>query len=135
LTVLEMVTEFAVAMGQPVAAPLNERLLRMRGRLIAEEAAEVNEALEFMDEELDNGAYLTASKADVAKELADLIYVVYGMAATFGIDIDEAVRRVHASNMSKLGPDGKPVYREDGKVLKPLTYRQPDMRGLWHGQV
>ena len=132
MTPLEMVTEFATAMGQPVGVTLNEKLLRMRGKLIAEEAAEVNEALEFLDEELDNGAYLTASKADVAKELADLIYVTYGLAATFGIDIDEALRRTHASNMSKLGPDGKPTYREDGKVLKPLTYRKPDMKGLWN---
>jgi predicted HAD superfamily Cof-like phosphohydrolase len=58
----------------------------------------------------------------LAKELADLLYVVYGTAAAYGIPIDDVYREVHRSNMSKLGEDGKPIYREDGKVLKGPNY-------------
>ena len=66
----------------------------------------------------------------LAKELADLLYVVYGTAAAFGLPIDEVYREVHESNMSKLGEDGKPVYREDGKVLKPSGWTAPDVEGV-----
>ena len=52
------------------------------------------------------------------------------MLPTFGWDLNEAVRRVHASNMSKLGPDGKPVLRDDGKVLKGDQYEEPDLSDL-----
>ena len=57
---------------------------------------------------------------NLAKELADLLYVTYGAAAKYGIPIDDIFREVHRSNMSKLGSDGKPIYREDGKV--PVSY-------------
>ena len=67
---------------------------------------------------------------NLLKELADLIYVTYGKAATFGWDLDEAVRRVHASNMSKLDDDGEPIYREDGKVLKGPNYQEPNLKDL-----
>lgn len=60
--------------------------------------------------------------AKTAKELADILYVVYGAAANFGIDLDKVFAEVHRSNMTKLGPDGKPVYREDGKILKGPNY-------------
>jgi predicted HAD superfamily Cof-like phosphohydrolase len=77
------------------------------------------------------GEVLSATEADdLLKELADLVYVTYGYAATFGWDLDEAVRRVHASNMSKLGPDGKPIYRDDGKVLKGPNYEPPYLKDL-----
>ena len=52
------------------------------------------------------------------KELADLVYVCYQFAENMGWFLDEALNRVHESNMSKLDEDGKPIYREDGKVLK-----------------
>ena len=64
---------------------------------------------------------------NVAKELADLLYVVYGTAAAYGIPIDDVYREVHKSNMSKLGEDGKPIYREDGKVLKGPNYKPADL--------
>lgn len=67
---------------------------------------------------------------NMLKELADLLYVTYGYAAAFGWDLNEAFRRVHASNMSKLGPDGKPIYRPDGKVMKGPNYRKPDLSDL-----
>ena len=93
-------------------------LAELRNRLIQEEVDEVQV-------ELFNG-----SKQELAKELADLLYVVYGTAATYGIPIDEVFNRVHESNMSKLGEDGKPVYRNDGKVLKGPNYKEPSMEGL-----
>jgi predicted HAD superfamily Cof-like phosphohydrolase len=68
-----------------------------------------------------------ADRAQLAKEGADLVYVLYGYMQALGIDLDEAVRQVHISNMSKVGDDGKPVYREDGKVLKGANYQPPDM--------
>jgi len=66
----------------------------------------------------------------LAKELADLLYVVYGTGVALGIDLEAAFRRVHESNMSKL-VDGKAVFREDGKVLKGPNYVEPDMTGVY----
>ena len=66
------------------------------------------------------------------KELADLVYVCYQFAASQDWDLDEAMRRVHASNMSKLGADGKPIYRGDGKVLKGPSYEPPELQSLIH---
>ena len=56
-------------------------------------------------------------EAEALKELADLVYVCYQYAENMGWLLDEALDRVHLSNMSKLDEEGKPVYREDGKVL------------------
>ncbi len=63
-----------------------------------------------------------------AKELADLLYVTYGLAVYLQLDIDNVFAEVHRSNMSKLGEDGKPIYREDGKVLKGPNYKAPDLK-------
>ena len=62
--------------------------------------------------------------------LADIAYVVYGTALTYGIDLDSALREVHRSNMSKLGNDGKPLIRDDGKVLKSERYFPPDIASV-----
>ena len=67
---------------------------------------------------------------DCLKELADLIYVCYQYAENMNWFLDEALNRVHESNMSKLGEDGKPIYREDGKVLKGPNYKPPDLSDL-----
>ena len=64
------------------------------------------------------------------KELADLVYVCYQYAANMNWDLDEAMHRVHESNMSKLDQDGKPIYRDDGKVLKGPNYQPPDLSDL-----
>ena len=64
------------------------------------------------------------------KELADLVYVCYQMAASQEWDLDEAMIRGHKSNMSKLGEDGKPIYRADGKVLKGPNYKTPTLTDL-----
>ena len=69
-------------------------------------------------------------KSEALKELADLVYVCYQYAENMGWSLDEALDRVHKSNMSKLGEDGKPVYREDGKVLKGPNYKPPTLTDL-----
>jgi NTP pyrophosphatase (non-canonical NTP hydrolase) len=69
---------------------------------------------------------------DVLKELADLVYVCFQYAENLEWDLDEAMRRIHQSNMSKLGEDGKPIRREDGKVLKGPNYKPPYLGDLCH---
>ena len=64
------------------------------------------------------------------KELADLVYVCYQYAENMGWFLDEALYRVHESNMSKLNEDGNPIYREDGKVLKGPNYKPPNLTDL-----
>ena len=86
--------------------------------LIDEEWSEFHEAFYFENE------------CDQLKELADLVYVCYQMAASQEWDLDEAMRRVHKSNMSKLGEDGKPIYRADGKVLKGPNYAPPNLKDI-----
>ena len=68
--------------------------------------------------------------SEALKELADLVYVCYQYAENMGWFLDEALNRVHESNMSKLDEDGKPIYREDGKVLKGPNYKPPDLSDL-----
>ena len=65
------------------------------------------------------------------KELADVVYVCYQYAENMGWFLDEALNRVHESNMSKLGEDGKPIFREDGKVLKGPNYKPPNLEDLF----
>jgi len=116
-TPLDMVEQFARTFNQSTGHGWQKGSDKdmLRFKLLKEEFEEVQDAVKA---------------ADVLKELADLAYVTYGFAATFGWDLDEAVRRVHASNMSKLGTDGKPIYREDGKVLKGPNYKAPDLNDL-----
>lgn len=123
---IEQVKEFHEAFGHGVdfiQSLTDERAITseeaetitLRRKLIAEEFKELMEA-PFLD--------------DVLKEACDLVYVVLGMFVEFGWDFDEALSRVHESNMSKLGEDGKPIYREDGKVLKGPNYEKPDLADL-----
>jgi predicted HAD superfamily Cof-like phosphohydrolase len=97
--------------------PKDRDVRTVRADLLNEEHIEVQLALQDGDLEA------------IAKELADLVYVAYGTALVYDIDLDWALREVHISNMTKLGLDGKPVLREDGKVLKGPNYVPPDMRG------
>ena len=69
-------------------------------------------------------------QCETLKELADLVYVCYQYAENMHWFLDAALDRVHESNMSKLGEDGKPIYREDGKVLKGPNYKPPDLSDL-----
>ena len=70
-------------------------------------------------------------QAHALKELADLVYVCYQYAENMGWFLDEALDRVHKSNMSKLDEDGKPIYREAGKVLKGPNYKPPTLEDLF----
>jgi len=116
-TPLEMVEQFANIYGQSMGHYWEKGSDKdmLRFNLVKEEFEEVADAI---------------TPDNLLKELADLVYVTYGFAATFGWNLDEAVRRVHASNMSKLGEDGKPIYRSDGKVLKGPHYQAPDLTDL-----
>ena len=69
-------------------------------------------------------------ESEALKELADLVYVCYQYAENMGWLLDEALDRVHLSNMSKLDSNGKPIYREDGKVLKGPNYKPPTLTDL-----
>lgn len=113
--------------------PIDNRepsIVATRLKLIREEYHELKDELD--------GAFLSLTQDDeifnlgkISKEMADLLYVVYGTAVALGIDLEEAFRRVHQSNMSKLGVDGRPIFREDGKVLKGPNYYEPDMTGIY----
>lgn len=99
---------------QPTAA-IDPALARLRVDLVQEEVGEFAAASEQAD------------LIGIADALADIVYVAYGAALTYGIDLDAVLREVHRSNMSKLGSDGKPVLRADGKVLKSDRYVRPDI--------
>jgi predicted HAD superfamily Cof-like phosphohydrolase len=71
----------------------------------------------------------------IADALADITYVVYGTALTYGIDLDSVLGEVHRSNMSKLDRDGKPITRADGKVLKSESYSPPNVAAVLRHQV
>lgn len=87
----------------------------LRVELIREEWEELIQAIESKD------------LVGVADALTDILYVTYGAGIAFGMNLDECFYEVHESNMSKLGENGKPIYREDGKVLKGPTYRPPNL--------
>lgn len=70
---------------------------------------------------------------EVADALADLVYIAYGTAISLGINLDKVIEEVHRSNMSKLNTDGRPIYREDGKVLKGPNYTPPEIRKVLYG--
>lgn len=71
-----------------------------------------------------------AAREDFLKEIADVVFVCYQMAAYLGWDLDEAMNRIFESNMTKLTSDGKVLRREDGKVLKGPNYQPPTLTDL-----
>ena len=93
-----------------------------------------NEQMQFTLVEEEFREFATAaqfdSNAETLKELADLVYVCFQYAENMEWDLLEALRRVHRSNMSKLGKDGKPLRRSDGKVLKGPNYEPPNLLDL-----
>ena len=137
-----LVRRFHHVYGLPIqtdGASLERESLDMRMSLIAEEFSELVGAVygQAARAEIessyrravaaDDGARDTVETADA---LADLIYVIYGMALETGIDLASVLAEVQRSNMSKLGADGKPVYREDGKVLKGPDYFPPNVEAV-----
>ena len=131
---LAMLAEFLTAMEQPVSQGWEDlEGIKLGLKLIEEETEEFREAVENLFENTECGEgedVLNDNREDLAKELTDILYVCYWTAAKIGIDVNEAFRRVHASNMSKLGPDGQPVKREDGKVINGPGYHAPDLSDI-----
>lgn len=122
----KLVTDFNVSFSHPVGIDLlNNKPMDLRLDLITEELSELKDAV------IDYYANpCPENKADLLKELADLQYVVSGFAVTFGLPLEEAFKRVHISNMSKLGENGFPILREDGKILKGPFYKEPNLEDL-----
>ena len=137
-----LVRRFHHVYGLPVqtdGASLERESLDMRMSLIAEEFSELVGAVYGQAARAEvESSYRRAVAADdgtrdtveTADALADLIYVIYGMALETGIDLAAVLAEVQRSNMSKLGADGKPVYREDGKVLKGPDYFPPNVEAV-----
>ena len=98
--------------------------MELRIDLIEEELQELKDGILLGDGTL----------VDVADALTDLLYVVYGAGHSFGINLDKCFEEVHNSNMSKLGNDGKPIYREDGKILKGKNFREPNLKEVLNEQ-
>ena len=93
----------------------NEKIVQLRYDLIEEELEELNQAIKDKDIK------------EVADALTDILYVTYGAGHAFGIDLDQCFDEVQKSNMSKLSSDGKPIYNENGKVMKGPNYFKPDL--------
>jgi predicted HAD superfamily Cof-like phosphohydrolase len=97
---------------------IEDWLAELRVALLKEEVKE------FIDAAAD------ADLGGIADALADIVCVVYGTAVTYGIDLDRVLAEVHRSNMSKLDKSGKPLIRNDGKVIKSDQYFPPDVAGV-----
>ena len=106
---------------------IKKKLWNMQLDLIEEESAEFLEAADELFADPENNK----RREELLKELCDLVFVCYQFAATYGLDLDSALCRVFESNMSKLDESGKPIYREDGKVLKGPNYQPPDLSQLF----
>ena len=118
MTNFEKVGMFMKTFGQEVktkAELRNNKINQLRISLINEELEELKKAIEDND------------ILEVADALTDILYVAYGAGHAFGIDLDKCFNEVQESNMSKLGPDGKPIYNESGKVMKGPNYFKPDL--------
>lgn len=88
----------------------------------------VEEFNEFLEAEQEMVKDIHKSEEDCLKELCDLVFVCYQFASYMEWDLDHALMLVNESNLSKLGEDGKPIYRSDGKVLKGPNYAPPDLK-------
>lgn len=117
----EQVAEFHIAFELPVHVvpkmPADHRL-ELRRDLIQEELDEFEQACDNCD------------IVEAVDALGDLLYVVFGAAIELGIDLEPIVDEIHSSNMSKLGADGNPVKRADGKVIKGPNFRKPNLKTI-----
>ena len=118
MTNFQSVKKFMQTFGQEVRTkasfPENKKIA-LRLSLIKEELAELEEAIEKKDIK------------EAADALTDILYVTYGAGHAFGIDLDRCFEEVQKSNMSKLADDGKPIYNDQGKVMKGPNYFKPNL--------
>ena len=120
------VIQFMASFGQEVKdSPelADHKTAMLRLKLILEEYEELEDAV------------TEGHLVGIADALTDILYVTYGAGAAYGIDLDKCFEEVHNSNMSKLGEDGKPIYREDGKVMKGPNYWEPDLLKVLYEQT
>ena len=114
----ESVKKFMETFGQEIrekASFPDDKITSLRYELIKEELDELREAIDSKD------------MKEVADALTDILYVTYGAGHAFGINLDKCFEEVQNSNMSKLGTDGKPIYNDEGKVMKGPNYFKPDL--------
>ena len=118
MTNFASVKNFMETFGQEVKEKAefpSNKIVKLRYDLIKEELDEFEQAIK--DKNL----------KEIADSLTDILYVTYGAGHAFGIDLDKCFDEVQRSNMSKLGQDGKPIYNENGKVMKGPNYFEPDL--------
>ena len=118
MTNFEKVKLFMQTYGQEVKAKAefsDEKTNKLRIDLIKEELDELTNAMNEKD------------LIEVADALTDILYVTYGAGHAFGIDLDKCFDEIQNSNMSKLDENGKPIYNENGKVMKGPNYFKPDL--------
>ena len=119
MTNFEKVGLFMTTFGQEVKKKPSLSSIKintLRINLIEEEFLEFKEAI------------LKNDLKEVADALTDILYVTYGAGHAFGINLDICFDEVQKSNMSKLGVDGKPIYNDQGKVMKGPNYFKPDLK-------
>jgi len=118
MTNFEKVGLFMKTFGQEVKNKTElstEKINLLRISLIKEELEELQQAVH------ENNIL------EVADALTDILYVTYGAGHAFGINLDKCFNEVQESNMSKLGENGKPIYNENGKVMKGPNYFKPEL--------
>ena len=119
MTNFESVRKFMETFGQEIKEKAdfpNDKIITLRYELIKEELNEFKDAIRKKDIK------------EIADALTDILYVTYGAGHAFGINLDKCFEEVQASNMSKLGSDGKPIYNDKGKVMKGPKYFEPDLK-------
>ncbi|ATA90071.1 pyrophosphohydrolase domain-containing protein [Capnocytophaga stomatis] len=116
-SVAEFHKAFGLGMSQEPTINLREEITNLRFRLMAEENEEYLEAVK------------SKNMVEVADALGDMLYILCGTIIEHGMQhkIEEVFNEIHRSNMSKLDENGKPIYREDGKVMKGANYFPPDI--------
>ena len=129
MTLLEQAIKFRETFGQEILSNISrfgfikKSLWDMQRAIILEEGSEFLTAADECFADPEN----MQRREELVKELSDLVFVCYQFAATYGIDLDKAMTLVFESNLSKLDEQGKPIYREDGKVLKGPNYVPPNL--------
>ena len=114
----EDVKKFMETFGQMVRTKPqfpDEKTIELRYDLIKEELNELEQAMK------------TKNLKEIADALTDILYVTYGAGYAYGINLDKCFKEVQRANMSKLGKDGKPIYNDQGKVMKGPNYTKPDL--------